>query len=249
MSHEETFFADRKRLIAGLAADFSDRLADIIKKRRKASLALAGGTTPSPLYEELSHRPLNWEKVSVTLTDERWVSPEDPASNEWLVREYLLKRRAAAATFIPFKTNHAKATGGAVVTEKRIAPIMPFDIVLLGMGPDGHIASLIPGADGFDVAAAAEQGNANAKLALDLLVGEARRWIGGYFFQLNGADAIVFTAGIGENRSSIRAGVCADLDQLGIELDEETNSSTQGREAIISKPGSRVKVMVIAPEA
>jgi acetate kinase len=96
-----------------------------------------------------------------------------------------------------------------------------------------------------DVAAAAEQGNANAKLALDLLVGEARRWIGGYFFQLNGADAIVFTAGIGENRSSIRAGVCADLDQLGIELDEETNSSTQGREAIISKPGSRVKVMVI----
>jgi 6-phosphogluconolactonase len=153
MSHEETFFADRKRLIAGLAADFSDRLADIIKKRRKASLALAGGTTPSPLYEELSHRPLNWEKVSVTLTDERWVSPEDPASNEWLVREYLLKRRAAQATFIPFKTNNAKATGGAVVTEKRIAPIMPFDIVLLGMGPDGHIASLIPGADGFDVAA------------------------------------------------------------------------------------------------
>jgi 6-phosphogluconolactonase len=153
MSHEETFFPDRKRLIAGLAADLSERLADIIKKRRKASLALAGGTTPGPLYEELSHRPLNWEKVSVTLTDERWVSQEDPASNEWLIRDLLLKRRAATAAFIPFKTNHAKATGGAVVTEKRIAPIMPFDIVLLGMGPDGHIASLIPGAEGFDTAA------------------------------------------------------------------------------------------------
>jgi len=153
MSHEESFFPDRKRLFAGLTVDFSERLADIIKKRRKASLALAGGTTPGPLYEALSNLPLNWEKVSCTLTDERWVSPEDPASNEWLIRDLLLKRRAAAATFYGFKTNHAKATGGAVVTEKRITPLMPFDICLLGMGPDGHIASLIPGAEGYETAA------------------------------------------------------------------------------------------------
>jgi 6-phosphogluconolactonase len=153
MSHEESFFPDRKRLFAGLTVDFSERLADIIKKRRKASLALAGGTTPGPLYEALSNLPLNWEKVSCTLTDERWVSPEDPASNEWLIRDLLLKRRASAATFYGFKTNHAKATGGAVVTEKRISPLMPFDICLLGMGPDGHIASLIPGAEGYDAAA------------------------------------------------------------------------------------------------
>lgn len=152
MSHEESFFPDRKRLFVGLCHDFSDRLADIIAKRRKASLALAGGTTPGPLYEALSNLPLKWEKVSVTLTDERWVSPEDPASNEWLVRDLLLKRRAASATFYGFKTNHAKATGGAAIAEKRISPIMPFDICLLGMGPDGHIASLIPGAEGYDAA-------------------------------------------------------------------------------------------------
>ena len=152
MSHEETFFPDRKRLFAGLTVDFSERLADIIKKRRKATLALAGGTTPGPLYEALSNLPLNWEKVSCTLTDERWVSPEDPASNEWLIRDLLLKRRAAAATFYGFKTNHAKATGGAATAEKRISPLMPFDICLLGMGPDGHIASLIPGAEGYQAA-------------------------------------------------------------------------------------------------
>lgn len=157
MSHEETFFPDRKRLFAGLCQDFSERIAETIRKRRKASLALAGGTTPGPLYEALSNLPLNWEKVSVTLTDERWVSPEDPASNEWLIRDLLLKRRAHAATFVPFKTNHARATGGAVVTEKRIAPLMPFDICLLGMGHDGHIASLIPGAEGY--AAAADPAN------------------------------------------------------------------------------------------
>jgi 6-phosphogluconolactonase len=153
MSHEETYVPDRKRLLAGMCTDFSERIAEIIRKRRKVSLALAGGTTPGPLYEALSNLPLNWEKVSVTLTDERWVSPEDPASNEWLIRDLLLKRRAHAATFVPFKTNHARATGGAVVTEKRIAPLMPFDICLLGMGPDGHIASLIPGAEGYDTAA------------------------------------------------------------------------------------------------
>jgi len=152
MNHEESFFPDRKRLFAGMTIDFAERLEGIITKKRKASLALAGGTTPGPLYEALSNLPLKWDKVSCTLTDERWVSPEDPASNEWLIRDLLLKRRAAAATFIPFKTNHAKATGGAVVTEKRIAPIMPFDICLLGMGPDGHIASLVPGAEGYATA-------------------------------------------------------------------------------------------------
>lgn len=152
MSHEESFFPDRKRLFAGLTTDFSERLAEIIAKRRKASLALAGGTTPGPLYEALSNLPLKWEKVSVTLTDERWVSPEDPASNEWLIRDLLLKRRAHSAAFLGFKTNHAKASGGAAIAEKRISPIMPFDICLLGMGPDGHIASLIPGAEGYDAA-------------------------------------------------------------------------------------------------
>jgi 6-phosphogluconolactonase len=151
-SHEETFFPDRRRLFAGLAHDLQEKLGEIIRKRRKASLALAGGTTPGPVYEALSHAPLNWEKVSITLTDERWVHPDDPASNEYLIRDVLLRRRAADATFIPFKTNHAKASGGAATTEKRITPILPFDICLLGMGPDGHIASLIPGAEGYAAA-------------------------------------------------------------------------------------------------
>jgi 6-phosphogluconolactonase len=151
-NHEESFFQDRRRLFAGLCTDFTDKLGEIIRKRRKASLALAGGTTPGPLYEALSNVPLNWEKVSLTITDERWVSPEDPASNEFLIRDLLMKRRASTATFVPFKTNHAKASGGAATAEKRLTPMMPFDICLLGMGPDGHIASLIPGAEGYAAA-------------------------------------------------------------------------------------------------
>ena len=158
MPHEESFFPDRKRLFLGLCGDLNERLGVILQKRRKASLALAGGTTPGPLYDQLASLPLPWEKVTVTLTDERWVSPEDPASNEWLVRDTLIKRRAAGVTLIPFKTGHAKASGGANVTEKRIAPIMPFDICLLGMGPDGHVASLIPGAEGYAAAADLSKG-------------------------------------------------------------------------------------------
>jgi len=81
------FYQDRKRLFAGLCQDFQDRLGEIIRKRRKASMALAGGTTPGPLYDALSNAPINWEKVSLTVTDERWVNPQDPASNEFLVRD------------------------------------------------------------------------------------------------------------------------------------------------------------------
>jgi len=96
-----------------------------------------------------------------------------------------------------------------------------------------------------DIVAAAEQGNTKAQLALGVFIASARHWIGSYFFELGGADAIVFTAGIGENRAGIRAAICANLDQLGIELDPVLNASTRATETLISKPGSRVKVLVV----
>jgi len=96
-----------------------------------------------------------------------------------------------------------------------------------------------------DIQEAANKGNAQAQLALDVFVSEARRWIGGYFLQMNGADAIVFTAGIGENRAELRAAICANLDQLGIVLDAAKNNSTSATESVISAANSRVKVMVI----
>jgi len=92
---------------------------------------------------------------------------------------------------------------------------------------------------------AAAKGDARAKLAIDVFVASARHWIGGYFLELNGADALVFTAGIGENRADIRAAICARLDQLGIVLDETKNNATRATEAVISTASSRVKVMVI----
>jgi acetate kinase len=96
-----------------------------------------------------------------------------------------------------------------------------------------------------DIQAAAGAGNARAQLALDVFTAEARRWLGGYFFALNGADAIVFTAGIGENRPELRSAICANLDQLGIVLDPDRNLAMRGGEGVISAPESRVRVLVV----
>lgn len=96
-----------------------------------------------------------------------------------------------------------------------------------------------------DIEAQAEQGNAKAKLALDVLAQQARHWMGALFLELNGADALVFTAGIGENRASFRKAICANLDQLGIVLDAAKNESLKAQEGIISAAESRVKIMVI----
>jgi len=96
-----------------------------------------------------------------------------------------------------------------------------------------------------DISDAAAKGQAGARLAIDVFVSEVRRWIGGYFLQMNGADALVFTAGIGENRDELRAAICANLDQLGIVLDPGLNAVTRATETVISAPSSRVKVMVI----
>jgi acetate kinase len=96
-----------------------------------------------------------------------------------------------------------------------------------------------------DILAAAQQGNRNAQLALDVFVASARHWIGGYFFEMGGAEAIVFTAGIGENQPELRAAICAGLEGLGIELDAARNAAVRASEAEISRPTSRVKLLVI----
>ncbi|MBI3867822.1 MAG: acetate kinase [Verrucomicrobia bacterium] len=96
-----------------------------------------------------------------------------------------------------------------------------------------------------DIQTAAAGGNARAKLALDVFVHASRHWIGGYLMELNGADALVFTAGIGENRPELRAAICERLDQLGIELDPVANEKTRATEGLISSARSKVKVLVI----
>ena len=95
-----------------------------------------------------------------------------------------------------------------------------------------------------DILDAVDRGNARARVALDVYVHSARHWIGAFFLALNGCDALVFTAGIGENSPRVRAAICADLDGLGIVLDPAANESLRS-EGEISAAGSRVRVLVI----
>jgi acetate kinase len=96
-----------------------------------------------------------------------------------------------------------------------------------------------------DIATRAEQGDAQARLALDVFAHQIRHWIGSYFLQLNGLDALIFTAGIGENRPGARQAICRELDQLGIILDPKLNEQATAREAVISAAESAVKIIVI----
>jgi acetate kinase len=99
--------------------------------------------------------------------------------------------------------------------------------------------------DTRDLVTQAAEGNQLARVALDFLAHEARRWMGAYLVELNGIDALVFTAGIGENTTPLRAAICERLDQLGIVLDPERNAAIRAQEAEISAPASRVRVLVI----
>lgn len=96
-----------------------------------------------------------------------------------------------------------------------------------------------------DVFAAAEAGQPRAQLALDVLIGSIRKYLGQFLVELNGADALIFTAGIGENHPFIRSRVCADLGFCGLLLDEEKNAESRGKEALISHPDSKVEVWVL----
>ena len=96
-----------------------------------------------------------------------------------------------------------------------------------------------------DILNAAQNGNADAQIALDVFVGAIRKYIGQFLVELNGVDAIIFTAGIAENNPSLREKVCANLDFCGLELDREANNRTGATEAIISTPTSKIEVRVI----
>jgi acetate kinase len=114
------------------------------------------------------------------------------------------------------------------------------------MCKDSGLKALAKGLNDFrDIETRALQGDAPAQLALDVYVNAARHWIGALLVELNGTDALVFTAGIGENRPRLRQAVCAELDQLGILLDTAKNQCTQAQEAEISAPNSSVKILVI----
>lgn len=143
---EEFAYPDRGQMAAAICEHLATALAEAIARDGTASLVVPGGTTPVSIFDRLSATELPWENVNVLPCDERWVAVDHPDSNEGLVRRHLLRDRAVAARIfalyrpVPTPGDARRDVARALQAVKR-----PFDAVFLGMGEDGHIASLFPG--------------------------------------------------------------------------------------------------------
>ena len=150
MSAIERKFNNRAELIDCVHGVFVESLQQALELHSSATMLLSGGSTPAPLYRQLSSADLDWNRVHVALVDERWVEISNAASNERLLNQNLLLEKAAAAKFTGMKNNHPTPFEGEAECNARYAALpSPYTICLLGMGPDGHTASLFPGAEGL----------------------------------------------------------------------------------------------------
>src|ERR1700752_153530 len=120
-----------RQLLAAAAADI---LTQALEAPGARAFAGAGGTTPGPVYDRLLQRQLPWGRLTVTLTDERWVDPDAEESNARLLRQRLLVGEAGRARFLPLKGAGASSQAVAIDAEAHIREILPFTAVLLGMG-------------------------------------------------------------------------------------------------------------------
>lgn len=143
---------DDREEASALAAELATlHISRALARDGAASLMVSGGATPARMFALLGQEALDWSRVTIGLVDERWVTPEDPGSNEKSVREKLLRGPAAAARFLPMKT---QANEPASAVEERSAAYAPYlrpvSCVLLGIGPDAHTASWYPGSIGLE---------------------------------------------------------------------------------------------------
>ena len=146
----------KTRLDASEAA--ANRIAELLAKRlenqTKASIIVSGGTTPRQCLSALAKAPLDWQRVQIALSDERWVPPDHEDSNESLVRQTLLVDEAATAELLPVYAADVSPEERCEALQDPL-PALPFSCSLIGMGTDGHFASLFPDAEqlalGLDV--------------------------------------------------------------------------------------------------
>ena len=139
-----------------IAREMAGILAEEVRQRGRARMLLSGGTTPAPVYARLAEHPLEWVRVEVGLADERWLSPRDRDSNAWLVRENFLKL-AEGAHFDPL-VRVGKPLAECVHDANLLAShSQPACLVVLGMGNDGHTASLFPGSRDLELALCSSQ--------------------------------------------------------------------------------------------
>lgn len=131
-------------LAEGLAIKVAGQLNDAIQAQGTATLVVSGGRSPVAFFQSLIKQPLDWSKVVVSLADERWVPVEHADSNAGLLKKHLLQGPAAKARFVGLYNVAANLEDAAQQADRALAELPPIDVLILGMGDDGHTASLFP---------------------------------------------------------------------------------------------------------
>lgn len=159
-------FSDRETFEADAAHWIRQRMENALSRRGRASLFCSGGSTPGPIYRSLSGAELDWANVTIGLADERWVPETHDASNAALIRRTLLRDKAGKARFLPMMTGGESAFGSEAALHKDYGtPAGTIDVLVLGMGPDGHTLSWF--ADAKGLGAATDPGNMLSVAAID----------------------------------------------------------------------------------
>jgi len=145
-------YPDAEMMMMDLANQIAGELKNRLLVHDYASFAVPGGTTPGPIFDSLSAVDLDWARVHVMLTDERWVPETSDRSNTRLLRERLLVGRAAAAKYVPLYADAPTPEEKLPELAANLDAELPISVMLLGMGADMHTASIFPGADQLDLA-------------------------------------------------------------------------------------------------
>jgi len=145
-------YADRDMLALNVAHILAEELETHLLHHENASFAVPGGTSPGPIFDVLCGADLDWDRVRVFPTDERWVPQEHERSNGRLICDRLLRARAATATFLPLYAPVDLPDDVLADIEAMLLPELPISVLMLGMGADMHTASLFPMADGLEEA-------------------------------------------------------------------------------------------------
>ena len=145
-------YPDAEMMMLDIADKLAGELRSCLMRHEWASFAVPGGTTPGPIFDSLCAAELDWTRVHVFLTDERWVPEGSERSNTRLIRERLLTDRAGRATLIPMVAGTDTPEESLDDLAARLAPELPISVLLLGMGADMHTASIFPGADRLEEA-------------------------------------------------------------------------------------------------
>ena len=147
----EHFYYSREQASAAAAQRIANALSHRLANQKTASLVVSGGTTPAQCFAALAHADIDWSRVGVLPSDDRWVPGEHDDSNEKLVRNTLLVNGAARADLLAFYDGKISVEERAATFDKEIRFVpFPFACSLLGMGTDGHFASLFPDAENLD---------------------------------------------------------------------------------------------------